>query len=215
MDLAVAVLSTLILIATFWLLIARQVRAAVNGYAAQSILLGGLAIALFAGSHLAHLLALGILTIAIKGAIIPAVIKLQVRGRSHRRRETAYYVGFPTALLIGAGLSLIGFIAASRLPIHTDQLSEPVLGLAIAVILVGLFTTMARRDAVLQLAGLLAAENGLLLVGLVVSPGLGLLIEFALFLDVLIGAVVMGFLIARMHETVATTDTSELSRLRG
>ena len=215
MALAEAVLSTLILIATFWLLIARQVRAAINGYAAQSILLGGLAIALFVASHLPHLLALGILTIVIKGAVIPAVIKIQVRGTSYRRRETAYYVGFPTALLIGAGLSLIGLVAASRLPFHTDLLSEPVLGLAIAVILVGLFTTMARRDAVLQLAGLLAAENGLLLVGLVVSPGLGLLIEFALFLDVLIGVVVMAFLIARMHETIASTDTSELSRLRG
>jgi hydrogenase-4 component E len=74
---------------------------------------------------------------------------------------------------------------------------------------------MARRDAVLQLAGLLVAENGVILVGLVVASGLGLLIEFAVFLDVLVGVAVMGFLIARMHETVSSTDTSELSRLRG
>ncbi|MFZ0179276.1 MAG: hypothetical protein WAL84_05300 [Candidatus Dormiibacterota bacterium] len=215
MALAEAVLATLILIATFGLLIARQVRGAITGYAAQSILLGGLAIAMFAGSHLPHLLALGLLTIGIKGFAIPAVVRFQVRGPAYRRREIAYYVGFPTALLVGAGLSLVGLVAASRLPFHPYLLSEPVLGLALAVILLGLFTTMARRDAVLQLAGLLAAENGVLLVGLVVSPELGLLIEFALVLDVVIGVAVMGFLIARMHETVASTDTSELSRLRG
>ena len=65
MALAEAVLATLILIATFGLLIARQVRGAITGYAAQSILLGGLAIAMFAGSRLPHLLALGLLTIGI------------------------------------------------------------------------------------------------------------------------------------------------------
>ena len=215
MELAAALLATLILIATFWLLIARRVRAAINGYAAQSILLGGLAIAVFAGTRIPHLLMLGILTIGIKGFAIPAVIKFQVRATSYGRREIQYYIGFPTALLAGAGLTLIGLVAAARIPFVVDHLPEPVLGLALAVILLGLFTTMARRDAVLQLTGLLAAENGLLLVGLVVSPGLGLLIEFALFLDLLIGVVVMGFLIARMHETVSSTDTSELSRLRG
>jgi len=84
-----------------------------------------------------------------------------------------------------------------------------------AVILLGLFSTVARRDAVMQLTGLLVTENGLLLLGLVMGAGLPLLIDFALFLDVLVGAVVMGFLIRRMHATVATTDTSELTRLRG
>ena len=123
MALAEAVLATLILIATFGLLLARQVRGAITGYAAQSILLGGLAIAMFAGSRLPHLLALGLLTIGIKGFAIPAVVRFQVRGPTYRRREIAYYVGFPTALLVGAGLSLVGLVAASRLPFHPYLLS--------------------------------------------------------------------------------------------
>ena len=67
MDLAAAVFSTLILLVGFWLLVARQIRAAVDGYAIQSILLGCLALALFAATRDPDLLALGILTIAIKG----------------------------------------------------------------------------------------------------------------------------------------------------
>jgi hydrogenase-4 membrane subunit HyfE len=47
------------------------------------------------------------------------------------------------------------------------------------------------------------------------SAGLGLLVDFALLMDVLVGAVVMGFLIARMNATIMSTDTSELTRLRG
>ena len=213
MDLAAAVFSTLILLVGFWLLVARQIRAAVDGYAIQSILLGCLALALFGATRDPDLLALGILTIAIKGVAIPAVIERQAK-TTYGKRELQYHVGFPTALL-GAGLTLIGFVAAARLPYHPALLAEPVLGVAIAVTLLGFFTAMARRDAVLQLAGLLVAENGVILVGLVVASGLGLLIEFAVFLDVLVGVAVMGFLIARMHETVSSTDTSELSRLRG
>jgi hydrogenase-4 component E len=90
-----------------------------------------------------------------------------------------------------------------------------VLGVAVAVILIGFFITVARQDAVMQLTGLLVAENGLLLLGLVMSAGLGLLVDFALLMDVLVGAVVMGFLIARMNATIMSTDTSELTRLRG
>jgi hydrogenase-4 membrane subunit HyfE len=214
MDLAAAVFSTLILLVGFWLLVARQIRAAVDGYAIQSILLGCLALALFGATRDPDLLALGILTIAIKGVAIPAVIERQAK-TTYGKRELQYHVGFPTALLVGAGLTLIGFVAAARLPYHPALLAEPVFGVAIAVTLLGFFTAMARRDAVLQLAGLLVAENGVILVGLVVASGLGLLIEFAVFLDVLVGVAVMGFLIARMHETVSSTDTSELSRLRG
>jgi hydrogenase-4 component E len=208
-------LAAVILLLTFWLLIVRLVRGAVNAYAFQSVVLGLVSLAAFFQSGLWHLLVLAITTAAIKGVLIPIVLRRQVTGTVYDKRETAYHVGFPTALLIGAGLSLAGFVAAARLPLVRDIFGEPVLGVAMAVILLGLFSTVARRDAVMQLTGLLVTENGLLLLGLVMGAGLPLLIDFALFLDVLVGAVVMGFLIRRMHATVATTDTSELTRLRG
>ena len=215
MELLEYSLAGVILLATFWLLIARLVSGAINGYAFQSIVLGILCLTAFFQSGLWHLLVLALSTIVIKGVVIPPVLRRQIHNTVYEKRETQYYVGFPTALLIGAGLSLAGFVAANRLPLVRDLLGQPVLGVGIAVVLLGLFITMARREAAMQLAGLLITENGLLLVGLVMGAGLPLLIDFALFLDVLVGAVVMGFLIARMHVTVASTDTSELTRLRG
>jgi hydrogenase-4 component E len=214
-ELAEYNLAAVVLLATFWLLIARRVGAGVNGYAFQSIVLGLVCMAAFLQSGLWHLLALALTTVAIKGVLIPVVLRRQVRSTVYAKRETSYHVGFPTALLAGAALSVAGFVAGNRLPLVKDVLGQPVLGVAIAVVLIGFFMTMARREAVMQLTGLLVADNGLLLLGLVLGAGLPLLIDFALFGDVLVGAVVMGFLIARMHETVASTDTSELTRLRG
>jgi hydrogenase-4 component E len=208
-------LGAVILLITFWLLIARLVRGAINGYAFQSLVLGVLALATFIQSGRLHLLVLAISIVVIKGVLIPLVLRRQIRNTVYEKRETQYYVGFPTALLIGAGLSLAGFVAAQGLPLDPDLLGRPVMGVAVAVILMGLFITMARREAAMQLTGLLIAENGLVLLGLVIGAGLPLLIDFAVFLDVLVGAVVMGFLIRRMDATVASTDTSELTRLRG
>lgn len=208
-------LAALILLTTFWLLIARGVAAVVIGYAFQSIVLGALFVAVFVSSGLWHLLVLAASAIVIKGVVIPVVLRRQVREAVYGSREASYYIGFPTALLVGAILAITGFVAASRLPVQQLQLSQGVLGVSLAVAILGFFSTLARREAPMQLVGLLVMENGLLLLGVVIGAGLPLLVDFALFLDVLVGAVVMGFLIARMHETAESTDTSELTRLRG
>jgi len=208
-------LAGLVLLITYWLLIARRIRGAINGYAFQSVVIGVIVLATYAQSLRLHLLVLALSTFLIKGILIPIVLRRQVRATVYDKRETHYYVGFPTALLIGMGLSIAGFVAANRLDIVKDLVGQPVLGVAVAVVLIGFFITVARQDAVMQLTGLLVAENGLLLLGLVMSAGLGLLVDFALLMDVLVGAVVMGFLIARMNATIMSTDTSELTRLRG
>ena len=208
-------LAGLVLLITYWLLIARRIRGAINGYAFQSVVIGVIVLAAYAQSLRLHLLVLALSTFLIKGILIPIVLRRQVRATVYDKRETHYYVGFPTALLIGMALSIAGFVAANRLDVVKDLVGQPVLGVAVAVILIGFFITVARQDAVMQLTGLLVAENGLLLLGLVMSAGLGLLVDFALLMDVLVGAVVMGFLIARMNATIMSTDTSELTRLRG
>ncbi|HEY8840401.1 MAG TPA: hypothetical protein VIO80_07070 [Candidatus Dormibacteraeota bacterium] len=208
-------LAGLVLLITYWLLIARRIRGAINGYAFQSVVIGVIVLATYAQSLRLHLLVLALSTFLIKGILIPIVLRRQVRATVYDKRETHYYVGFPTALLIGMGLSIAGFVAANRLDVVKDLVGQPVLGVAVAVVLIGFFITVARQDAVMQLTGLLVAENGLLLLGLVMSAGLGLLVDFALLMDVLVGAVVMGFLVARMNATIMSTDTSELRRLRG
>jgi hydrogenase-4 component E len=213
--LAEAILTAMILLITFAFIVTRAVRAAISAYAIQSWLLGGLALALFAQSGFIELLLFGLLTIVIKGVAVPRILRRRTNDAIAGKREVSYFVRFPTALLLGAGLTLIGFIAATRIPFTQQLLPESALGIGVAVLLLGLFTTTARRDAILQVAGLLAAENGLLLIGLVLAPRLSLLIEFAIVLDILIAVLVMGFLVARMHQEVSSTDTSELTRLRG
>lgn len=208
-------LAAVMLLITFWLLIGRRVGSVVTGYAVQSCTLGLLFIAVFLGGAPWHVLVLAASAILIKGVVVPVVLRRQIKRAVYTTRTASYYVGFPTALLIGAALSFLSFLAGGRLPLVRLDLGKEVLGVSIAITVLGLFNTVARREATMQLIGLLVMENGLLLLGVSIGAGLPLLIDFALFLDVLVGAVVMGFLIARMRESASSTDTSELTRLRG
>ena len=213
--LAEVILAALLLLVTYWFIVARRLGSAVSAYSVQSWLLGLISILLYLDTRLVGLLLFGLLIVTVKGILIPQLLRRRVAFALVAGRETAYYVRFPTALLIGAGLSLIGLLAASHLPYRPQLLPQSVLGISLAVFFLGLFTTIARRDAILQVNGLLAAENGLLLLSLVVAPRLSLLIEIAIVMDVLIAVLVMGFLVARMRDELAGTDTSELTRLRG
>src|SRR5579875_2267934 len=139
-------LAGVVLLGAFWLLIARRIRGAVGGYAFQSWVLGLICLAAAWQSGRLHLLVLALSTLVVKGVVIPTVLRHQVKATVYDRRETSYYLGFSTALLLGAVLSVIGFLAAAQLPLVRDLLGEPALGVAIAVLLLGLFTALARRD---------------------------------------------------------------------
>jgi len=91
-------LAAVILLLTFWLLIVRLVRGAVNAYAFQSVVLGLVSLAAFFQSGLWHLLVLAITTAAINGVLIPIV--LSTPGNGNRLRQAGDRVSrwFPDRL---------------------------------------------------------------------------------------------------------------------
>lgn len=94
-------------------------------------------------------------------------------------------------------------------------MSRDILAGALAVFLIGLLIMITRRQAVLQIIGLIMMENGIYLLGLSMTKGLPLIIEFGVFFDVLIAVIVLGILTWRLKLSFMTTDTSVLRKLKG
>ena len=69
--------------------------------------------------------------------------------------------------------------------------------------------------AIIQMAGLITLENGIYLLGLLMTDGLPLVVELGVFLDVLIAVVVLVILTSRMRLSFMTTDTSVMKKLKG
>ena len=191
------------------LLIARQVRGAITGYAAQSILLGGLAVAMFAGSRLPHLLALELLTIGIKGFGVPAVVQVpRFSGSPTGGARSPIQVGSPDSFarrrrgsrcvgLVAARAFRFSFCCSRARPGHRGDFARPVVhhgrGTARCCRMGGP-PRRGERSAARRVGG----QSGVELAHRVCAgPGR----HHRCCGD-------EGFIIARMHETVASTDTS-------
>lgn len=214
-SLAIAgVLAIGVLLTQFELLRTLSLEGLVRIYALQSF-----AVCFFTGSvaYLSgnvDLYVLAALTFVTKVIVIPLVIGVILRrlGIEDRVRVS---VPVPQSFLLGAGLATLGFVAASR--IQGGAAGTPVdgLGAGVAVILMGFFLMVARPNAVAQLIGFLALENGVFVASLSVSPSLPVLVAVLLLLDVLIPAAAFVVVIRLLAVRHRSAHTDELTELRG
>ena len=63
--------------------------------------------------------------------------------------------------------------------------------------------------------GMITMENGIYLLGLVMTEGLPIIIELGVFLDVLIAVVILVILTTRLRLNFQTTDTNVMQKLKG
>lgn len=160
----------------------------------------------------AHTYAAAALTLIIKAGLIPYAL-FRIVKMLRREREVNPII-HPNYSVITAGVMIVlayGLIDRA-LP---GVVSRDALAAAVAMLLIGLTMIMTKRQAVLQIVGLITMENGLYLVGLSVTKGLPLIIELGVFLDVLVAVVVLVILTYRLKRSFMSTDTSRLRKLKG
>jgi hydrogenase-4 component E len=88
------------------------------------------------------------------------------------------------------------------------------LPLAMGLIFVGLFVVITRKKALTQIVGFLVLENGIALLAALGTFGIPLIIELGVFLDVLMGFLVMQVLVYHIQGTFETIDVDQLSQLK-
>jgi hydrogenase-4 component E len=86
--------------------------------------------------------------------------------------------------------------------------------LALGLVLVSLFVLVSRKKAITQVIGFLMLENGLALLAVLGTYGIPLIVELGVFLDVLLGFLVMQIFVYQIHETFDSIDVERLRQLR-
>mgnify|MGYP003382913529 FL=1 len=86
--------------------------------------------------------------------------------------------------------------------------------LAMGLIFVGLFVVVTRKKALTQIVGFLVLENGIALLAALGTYGIPLIVELGVFLDVLMGFLVMQVFVYHIHGTFDSIDVDQLSELR-
>jgi hydrogenase-4 membrane subunit HyfE len=156
----------------------RQVLASLQLFILQSVLLSFSAVLLGIALGSVHLVAVAAITIATKTFLIPWLLRHTVSADVYRTREIERVLNVPTSLLLAALLVVIAYVVSSPL---VEAVSSPFvrinLPLGLAAMFLGAFTIVVRREAVPQLLGLLAVENGVFFAGIAIVPSLSVIAE--------------------------------------
>lgn len=210
-----ALVGGLFLLAALGVVATRQVQANLHAFIVQSVLLAVSALLLGMALGSPHLFAVAAITIATKVVLIPWLLRRTVAREVYRRREVDQVLNIPSSLLISAALIVLGYVvAAPLLRAVAVPFAAINLPLGLAAIFLGVFTVVVRREAVPQLIGLLAVENGVFFAGIAIVPSLPVIAELAAAADLPVVALVAGLLTRRIHFRLGTTSVGRLAALR-
>lgn len=209
----VNVCSAVLLLTCFAIVAQRRLSACVDLFALQSAFLVVTAalVAYLTGNQ--HIYLAAALTGVIKVIIIPRVLK-KIIDRLNVKRELVMYINVPAGLLICGGLVMLAFFIAQPIIPLGFLLTRDSLAIALAIMLIGLFTMIARQKAVTQLVGFLVMENGLFLGATAATHGMPLIVELGVFFDVLVAALIAGIYTNRLQDAFDSVDTSHLTALK-
>ena len=204
-------LLVLCLLLNFAVLGTSRLAFSVRAVALQGVLLGVLPALVHPFSW--HLVRIVVGIIAVKGAIIPALIIRAIR-KAEIQREFEPFIGYIPSLVLGALLTSLAFIFAAKLPLAPEHEGLLFVPASIATLMCGFLVLMGRRKAISQVIGYLVMENGIFVFGLLLTDAMPVMVEAGALLDLLVGVFVMGIVINHISREFSSLDTSRLSSLR-
>jgi hydrogenase-4 component E len=187
---------------------------AIRLYGAQSFLLGIVAatIALSEGRH--DLYVTAAMTVALKGLLIPWFL-MRVIDRIGIRREIEPFLNVPVSLLVCVGLTVVGYRVSTGFPEGVGGVSHHLIGVALSLLLIGLFLMVTRKKAITQILALMMIENAVFLVAVGITTGMPLVVELGISFDVILAVLILGVMVGRIVDRFESMDVSRLSKLKG
>lgn len=151
--------------------------------------------------------------LVFKAIIIPRYLD-RLAKQVGAARETQPYVNTATSLIIAGLLVLLAYIVTRPLVLASTLPTREGLPLAMGVIFVGLFVTISRKIALTQVVGFLVLENGIALLAVLGTFGVPLIVELGVFLDIMMGFLVMQVFMYHIHGTFESIDVEHLNQLK-
>jgi hydrogenase-4 component E len=183
-------------------------------FGVQSALLGVVAATSALAEGRNDLFVTAALTITLKGLLIPWFL-MKVIDRIGIHREIEPFLNVPASLLICLGLTVVGYRVSTGFPEGTHGANHHIIGVALSMLLIGLFLMVTRKKAITQILALLTVENAVFLVALGVTSGMPFIVELGISFDVILAVLVLGILVQRIVGRFESMDISRLSKLKG
>jgi hydrogenase-4 component E len=180
----------------------------------QSLLLGIVAATIAVSEWRPELFVTAALTIVLKALVIPWFL-MRTIDRIGIYREIEPFLNVPASLLVCLGLTVVGYRVSTGFPEGAKGTSHHLIGVALSMLLIGLFLMVTRKKAITQIIALLTFENAVFLVAIGVTSGMPLVVELGISFDVILAVLILGVLVRRIVDRFESMDVSRLSNLKG
>jgi hydrogenase-4 component E len=183
-------------------------------YGLQSLLLAIVATTIAISESRPELFVTASLTVVLKTILIPWFLMRTV-DRIGIHREIEPFLNVPVSLLICLGLTVVGYRVSTGFEEGAQRVTHHLIGVALSLLLIGLFLMVTRKKAITQILALLTVENAVFLVAVGVTTGMPLIVELGIAFDVMLAVLVLGILVQRIVGRFESMDVSRLSNLKG
>jgi len=187
---------------------------AIRLFGLQSLLLAAVGATISVSEGRPELMVTAVLTAALKAFLIPWFL-MRVIDRIGIHREIEPFLNVPASLLVCVGLTVVGYRVSTGFPEGATGVSHHLIGVALSMLLIGLFLMVTRKKAITQILALLTVENAVFLVAVGVTSGMPLVVELGISFDVILAVLILGILVHRIVDRFESMDVSRLSNLKG
>ncbi|MDD5505603.1 MAG: hypothetical protein PHR73_02470 [Candidatus Omnitrophica bacterium] len=203
-----------VLASTYLMIIAKRMPALIRGLRYQSFCLFVFTLIAAFKHRQPDLYIIAGLLFVLKVSFIPYLLYRIIK-RIKVNENLGLFINPQLSLLWGLVFTYSSWIFSARLLTSDKTALTAMLATAFFIVLAGLFLMISRMSALAQIIGLLVMENGLFLLASTVSGGMPFFVEIAIFFDVFVSVVIMGFFVYRINKLFTHIDVTKLSRLKG
>ena len=205
--------SSVVLLFGITLLWRRSLQAYIDAFRWQSVVLALIFVVIgyFGGDPVLYFVAVFFIVLIV--IILPLYLGRLLQ-RIGSEGEIQPYVNVASSLILAGLLVLLAYAITRPLVAVSTLPTRGGLPLAMGLIFVGLFVVVTRKKALTQIVGFLVMENGIALLAVLGTYGIPLIIELGVFLDVLMGFLVMQVFVYQIHDTFESIDVDQLSQLK-
>ena len=209
---ATNLLLVVVLLLNLFFLATSRIRALIQAAALQGVVLGVLPV-LIHGSLRWNTALIAIATIALKGSVIPGMLRRALR-EAQVKREVEPLIGLVPTMLLGALGTLLSIAFAAGLPLAPEHQNLLVVPASFSTVLTGFLLLTTRFKAITQAIGYLVLENGIFIFGLLLLEAMPFLVEIGVLLDLFVGIFVVSIIIHHINREFASLDTRRLAALK-
>lgn len=189
-----------------------RTRAVINAVALQGALIGTFILFVQPDVGLRGIL-LALVTIALKGRIIPTFL-LHAMREADIQHEVEPVVGFIPSLLLGGVGTALAIAFSNTLPLTSEHAHLLLVPASFSTVWTGFLLLTTRRQAIMQVLGYLVLKNGIYLFGLLLLEAMPFLVEMGVLLDVFTGVFVMGIIVHHINVEFDSISTAYLRNLK-